>query len=285
MVTVTAGADGAFAATVPSPFGTSVITVAVTTRAGATGYARRTVVVRLHHGHDRARRDRPGRRRQRARHVRLPDLGRLPRRRLRHRAVPGDRLRRRRRAARADPRPVADVRLTPRARSCSTSSCTHPDATTTSTAPPFASRNYTIADVVGLEPSDRGAGLRQPGVRGRRRPVAGPGVGAGQPDLRATSRCSCRSAALGTPGPGWSFTVVLHGQDGFSPDQARGFQPTPQPFQFGLCASADVVSPICGCDPAAAPKAMDVITPAGVDQSVELDPTLGPVRIAGVPVP
>ena len=46
-----------------------------------------------------------------------------------------------------------------------------------------------------------------------------------------------------------------------------------------------MVSPICGSDPAAAPKAMDVITPAGVDQAVELDPTLGPVRIAGVPVP
>ena len=43
-------------------------------------------------------------------------------------------------------------------------------------------------------------------------------------------------AALGTPGPGWGFTVVLTGQDGFSPDQARGFQPTPQDFQFGVCA-------------------------------------------------
>ncbi len=90
--------------------------------------------------------------------------------------------------------------------------------------------------------------------------------------------------ALGTPGPGWSFSVVLHGQDGFSGDQARGFQPLPQDFQFGLCSDATVVSPICGSDPAAAPKAMDVITPAGVDQAVELDPTLGPVRIAGVPV-
>jgi hypothetical protein len=30
---------------------------------------------------------------------------------------------------------------------------------------------------------------------------------------------------------------------------------------------------------------MDVITPAGVDQTVELDPTLAPVLIQGVPVP
>ena len=38
-------------------------------------------------------------------------------------------------------------------------------------------------------------------------------------------------------------------------------------------------------NPATAPKAMDVLTPAGVNQSTELDPTLGPVTIAGVPVP
>jgi glucoamylase len=30
---------------------------------------------------------------------------------------------------------------------------------------------------------------------------------------------------------------------------------------------------------------MDVLTPAGVDQSTELDPTHGPVVIEGVPVP
>ena len=29
---------------------------------------------------------------------------------------------------------------------------------------------------------------------------------------------------------------MLHGQDGFSSDQARGFAPTPQDFQFGVCA-------------------------------------------------
>src|SRR6185503_6904569 len=49
---------------------------------------------------------------------------------------------------------------------------------------------------------------------------------------------SVSKASLGTPGPGWGFTVVLTGQDGFSPDQARGFAPTPQPFQFGVCAAA-----------------------------------------------
>jgi carbohydrate-binding DOMON domain-containing protein len=93
-------------------------------------------------------------------------------------------------------------------------------------------------------------------------------------------------SAFGTPTSGWTFTVVLHGQDGFSPDhdQARGFAPTAQPFQFGLCVPGGS-SPICSIDPNTAPKAMDVLTPAGVDQSTELNPTLGPVVIEGVPVP
>src|SRR5204863_6121356 len=47
-----------------------------------------------------------------------------------------------------------------------------------------------------------------------------------------------KTALGGTPRPGWAFTVVLTGQDGFSPDQARGFEPIPQPFQFGVCATA-----------------------------------------------
>jgi glucoamylase len=92
------------------------------------------------------------------------------------------------------------------------------------------------------------------------------------------------TAALGRPGSGWVFTVVLHGQDGFSPDQARGFAPTAQPFQFGLCRSG-VSSPICGIDPGAAPKAIDTIPPSGVSQDTELDPTQGPVAVHGIPVP
>ncbi len=73
-------------------------------------------------------------------------------------------------------------------------------------------------------------------------------------------------ASLGTPGPGWGFTVVLTGQDGFSSDQARGFQPTPQDFQFGVCAAASA-DPHCTFNPGLVPKAVDVITPPGVLQS------------------
>jgi carbohydrate-binding DOMON domain-containing protein len=96
---------------------------------------------------------------------------------------------------------------------------------------------------------------------------------------------SVSKASLGgTPGSGWSFTVVLTGQDGFSNDQARGFATNPQPFQFGVCAPGGV-APICTVDPTTVPKALDVITPPGVAQSTELDPTLGPVVLQGITIP
>jgi carbohydrate-binding DOMON domain-containing protein len=77
---------------------------------------------------------------------------------------------------------------------------------------------------------------------------------------------------------------VLTGQDGFSPDQARGFHATPQEFQFGVCA-APSADPHCTFAPNLVPKAVDVITPSGVNQSTELDYTLGPVVIKGVTIP
>ena len=91
-------------------------------------------------------------------------------------------------------------------------------------------------------------------------------------------------AAFGTPGSGWEFAVVLHGQDGFSADQARGFAPTPQPYAFGVCGP-DASGPICAADPDTVPRAMDVIAPSGVSQETELDPTNGPVAIRSVPIP
>ncbi len=96
---------------------------------------------------------------------------------------------------------------------------------------------------------------------------------------------SVPKSALGTPTSGWAFTVVLTGQDGFSPDQARGFQPTPQDFQFGVCAAASS-DQHCTADPSTVPKAMDVLTPGDVMQSDELDYTMHePVTIAPVVMP
>jgi carbohydrate-binding DOMON domain-containing protein len=96
---------------------------------------------------------------------------------------------------------------------------------------------------------------------------------------------SVPKASLGTPGSGWGFTVVLTGQDGFSSDQARGFQPTPQEFQFGVCATASL-DPHCTFNAGNVPKAVDVLTPTGVDQADELDYTVhNPVTIAPVTIP
>jgi glucan 1,4-alpha-glucosidase len=93
------------------------------------------------------------------------------------------------------------------------------------------------------------------------------------------------SSLGGAPASGWGFTVVLTGQDGFSPDQARSFAPTPQPFQFGVCAAPSSY-PHCTVDPNTVPKAMDVITPPGVSQSGELDYTLhSPVTLQDVVIP
>jgi len=157
-----------------------------------------------------------------------------------------------------------------------------PAAGTTSVEAPFPSRQYTI------EPADAWSRIIE--VQGFADPVfsdaSGARLGAAAVQASQSSRyisISVPKAAFGTPGPGWKFAVVLTGQEGGSPDQARGFTPTAGSYTFGLCAPGGT-SPICGIDPATAPKAMDVLTPAGVDQTTELDPTLGPVKVRGVPL-
>jgi glucodextranase-like protein len=92
-------------------------------------------------------------------------------------------------------------------------------------------------------------------------------------------------ASLGAPGSGWTFTVVLHGQDGFGQDGARTFTATPGTFTFGRCDTDPSPDPRCQVPLDALPKAMDALTPAGVDQATELDRSRGPVILRGVPVP
>jgi glucoamylase len=158
-----------------------------------------------------------------------------------------------------------------------------PGASATSTAAAFASRNYSIAT--------SGAWSQRVEVQGFAAPVwvnAGGGT-VGTPFVlpNASDRTitiALPEAQFGTPASGWGFTVVLTGQDGFSPDQARGFASTPQPFLFGVCAPGGT-APICSADPGTVPKAVDVTTPAGVSQATELGPTRGPVQIQPVTVP
>jgi glucoamylase len=159
----------------------------------------------------------------------------------------------------------------------------NPGAATTSTAASFLQRNYTI---------DAGSAwsrlIEVQGFGQRYIDANGTTQGTVNISANAISRFisfSVPTASLGgTPGSGWGFTVVLTGQDGFSSDQARGFQPTPQDFQFGVCATASS-DPHCTFNPDLVPKAVDVIAPTGVTQSTELDYTLGPVVIQGVTIP
>src|SRR6202171_6578854 len=157
-------------------------------------------------------------------------------------------------------------------------------AANTSTAASFPQRNYAIAA--------GSAWSRLVGVQGfgqRYIDASGTTKGTVTISANAISRFitfSVPTASLGgAPASGWGFTVVLTGQDGFSPDQARSFAPTPQPYNFGVCAAASGGAH-CTFDPNKVPKAMDVITPAGVSQSNELDYTLhNPVTLQDVTIP
>jgi hypothetical protein len=162
-----------------------------------------------------------------------------------------------------------------------------PGAATTSTDPSFGvgARHYTIAPA--------GAWSRLIEVQGfGQRYLDASGNTLGQVSISGNDvsryiTFSVSKASLGQPGPGWGFSVVLHGQDGFSGDgdQARQFQPTPQDFQFGECATASADAH-CTFPANQLPKAMDVFTPAGVAQSDELDYTKhNPVVIEPVVMP
>ena len=158
-----------------------------------------------------------------------------------------------------------------------------PGTAATSTQAAFASRNYSIAPAGAWSQLVEVQGFASPVWKDATgNPVGTPFVLAEQSDNTIT--IALPEAQFGTPGPGWGFTVVLTGQDGFSPDQARGFTATPDLFTFGVCAPGGT-APICSVNPNTVPKAMDVITPSGVSQSSELDPTLGPVAIQPVIVP
>jgi glucoamylase len=161
-----------------------------------------------------------------------------------------------------------------------------PGATRFSTAPSFPQRNYAIAADSAWSALLEVQGFRDPtfvDAGGGALPVRDGALTVTANQATRSILVSIPKSALGQPGTGWVFTVVLHGQDGFSGDQARGFAPTAQPFQFGLCPVGGG-APVCGIDPGTAPKVMDTIPPSGTGQSTELDPTLGPVTLRGITV-
>jgi glucoamylase len=158
-----------------------------------------------------------------------------------------------------------------------------PSAATTSTSPPFASRNYGIAPADAWSERIEAQGFAPVSW------VDASGASLGTARLIAdqpsgTATLVLPRAAFGTVSSGWVFTVALTGQDGFSSDQARAFTPTPGAFTFGVCATGNT-SPICSVDPGTVPKVMDTIPASSVSQADELDPTKGSVQLTGVEVP
>ena len=160
-----------------------------------------------------------------------------------------------------------------------------PGAAPTSTAASFLTRNYTIAPASAWSRLLEVQGFGQRFVDASNTNTVGTITISANQISRYITFSVDKTALGGTPTSGWAFTVVLTGQDGFSPDMARGFPSTPQPFQFGVCAAASS-DPHCTFDPTTVPKALDVLTPAGISQSDELDYTVHqPVVISGVGIP
>ena len=98
----------------------------------------------------------------------------------------------------------------------------------TSTAASFPQRNYAIAAGSAWSRLIEVQGFGQRYIDAHSNTVGTVAISA-----NAISRFitfSVPTSSLGTPGSGWGFTVVLTGQDGFSPDQARSFASTPQQF-------------------------------------------------------
>jgi glucoamylase len=156
----------------------------------------------------------------------------------------------------------------------------NPSATATSTAAAFPTRNYTIA------PAD--AWSERLELQGFASPVwvnpSGSSLGAAQmieDQPAGTVTLVLPTSAFGTVGAGWTFTLGLTGQNGFSSDQARGFTQPSGADTFGVCPTGDTAA-ICSKDPSTMPQVMDTITPTEVSQATELDPTLGPVVLSGV---
>ena len=262
VVSTTAGGDGSFSVDVGITGGTNVLNVVAVSPSGGTAHARRTVLLDVLPGTlllDAADPDGddagPGTTRIRP----SPASARAPS------TSSGSRS-----SIPATPSPSACGPATCRRRSAARSARSSSTSTRASRrgddvhgpgAPVAQLRDRTG---VRVEPADPGAGLR-PALRGRGRQCTRDGDDLGESDLTPSPSAS-RSRPL-TPGPGWGFVVVLTGQDGFSPDNARSFAPTPQEFQFGVCATASS-DPHCTFDPGLVP-AVDVIPTSGVLQSTE----------------
>ena len=160
----------------------------------------------------------------------------------------------------------------------------NPSATATSTAAPYPSRNYSVAPADAWNERLEVQGFASPVWVDAANNQVGTPTAVVASTVSDTITIALPESAFGTPGPGWTFTLALAGQDGYSPDLARAFAATPQPYSFGVCPVGGTAL-ICSADPGSVAKVMDTITPPGVSQATELDSSAGPVVLQGVTVP
>ena len=152
-----------------------------------------------------------------------------------------------------------------------------PRSATTSTAPPFPQRNYTIAPAT-------------PGASASRRRASPAGVGqcrgrprSGPPSSWSTSpatqrRSSCRARRSARSAPAGCSRSRSPARTGSAPIR-RARSPPRRGRSISASARSGGGSPICAVDPNTVPKVMDTIPPPGVDQARPSSTRLnGPVQ-------
>lgn len=160
---------------------------------------------------------------------------------------------------------------------------TQPGATPTSSAASYPSMNYTLATPWSRLIEVQGFGNSF--LKDATGATAGTVSVAANSVSRYTTFSVAKTDLGGTPASGWGFAVALTGQDGtHGVDQTRSFAATPQDYAFGVCADGGTGA-LCTADPNSVPKAMDVLTPAGVDQADELDYSGGAVSLERIAIP
>ncbi len=161
-----------------------------------------------------------------------------------------------------------------------------PAAISTSTSSSYPGMNYRVSGSAAWSRL-----IEVQGFAGSK--IVGPdGTSVGTPTVSANAvsryiTFTVPAAALGgMPSAGWGFTVALTGQDGtHGADQTRSFAATPQPYAFGVCATAST-DPVCAADPSSVPKVMDTLVPVGATQSDELNYVAHqPVTLSDVVIP
>jgi glucoamylase len=156
----------------------------------------------------------------------------------------------------------------------------NPAASSFSTAAAYPQLNYGIAAGSGWSERLEAQGFASPIW------VNASGTSLGNPqfvvdDTSGTATLILPESAFGTVTSSWVFTVALTGQNGFNSYQARDFTQPAGAFTFGVCPPGGTQA-ICSVNPSNVPYVIDTITPPGVSQSTELDPTVAAVELQGV---